>query len=254
MSSKSLDDYMVKSAAAALVTADQFIRTLEELRKGGEAVKYSGRPQKTIIESPVAIVTVDGQSLSELIRQPSDRPDNTRYEIVLGVPSELVRKEEVEHFRYIDYVYFGDGEFAKEGSLTGWRFSGSDLTYLLAFGGRVHTEGAYIIHFIPADFSVPASHSSTVIQRSLKANKDFGGEFAAPETFRDKTLARVARGLAKCFKQGVAFEPKVQLQPYNRSSVTIDSIGELYTADVYVLSNKAHSKLEKICRQGLERL
>lgn len=251
MPNKNSDDYRVKSAAAALIKADQFVTVLEELRKGGDAVKYNDRPQKAIITSPVAVVTVDGQSLTELLRQRRERPDNIRYEIVLGTPSGLVKNRITEKIRYVDYKYLGEGKFAEEGNLTGWRPHLGEVTYSLAFGGHVHSKSAYIIHFVPADFYVPAAHSSSSIQRSLKANKDFGG-FTAPKTFGDETLAMVAKGLHACLNRGVAFKPKVQLQPSPRWWIPIDSIGDPYIVDIYVLSDKAHSKLEKICEKGLE--
>lgn len=150
-----LADYMAESAAAVLITADHFVRTLDGLIKGGEAVKHRGKAQE-LIGLPVAVVSIDSMNIDSALGTPWE--SFRRHELVLGVVDTLFRESTTTKRMYLDHEYIKDKDkFAKEGHLTGWRARGKSFQESLGFGGFVWSNRhLYVVDFIPeGKLSIP---------------------------------------------------------------------------------------------------
>lgn len=237
---------LYSDSGSALVKANQFIVTLEELRKTGEAVKFRSNPIKSPIGSLMAVVTIDGFAMADVIGCDITASDCEtyrvpKYQLVVGSFDEIAKAERVTKFKY--QLHEGEN-FEKDGKITDWRDESSENLLYFRLGGWAWSKSVSVISFMPGGY-IPPTYSSEMVKEALGKYEGFGGKFTPPSSFGDKNLASVAKGLKRCLNSGVLFDPS--LESPHRHEVMIEGGFSYVDYSIYTLSQNGFSRLEKIC-------
>lgn len=231
MSGADFNDAGAEKAVETLIKAEKFIVTLESLRRRGEAKIHRGRAAGTPIGIPLAVVSVDQSSVDDLLTYRGR--EISRYELVLGVPNELVGERRQQFQRRFE-----------DEKVTEWQFQAAHNSYLLGFDSAGRDATYCIMFAVPGKVSDEPAYSSDSIREFLR-KKNHPDKFVAPKRLDGKLLAEVARGLDMSSKRGVIAAATGPF--YARNSVVISDNEGLVDAAVYRLSQSAFSELEVVC-------